>query len=396
MSHIKQVLSIIPSLRREGSKFESAELQNIVREILPDSRVAACLRHRLSNSSVTVSTTERGNTRLGGLMVCDSSHICPVCHSRKMAKEQQIVSRIVHDHYQAGGILLAAALTAPHQVYEPLSENLDQMESIWKCFRSPAIWKRFADKLGIVGCVRRLEVTLGANGWHPHLHVMFLCKSEQAKEITGHSWRTALDDAFHIVSTHWRQAGGKAGIIINENAQAAVAIIEHIDAQRTVNYNTKNMGCCKKPNSLTPIDLLRVVAQSDNGSVTYAAKQLFKEYATAVKGKHTLTYSGSAKLSRNDAVKSADAASTDVVEDKLGTISPDAWSAIIRAGLRGYLAVVKSRRELVAIVLRAALRSGHRHIPLRWMRLAFTAKTKTVIRSSAISPAPDTMVTLCM
>ena len=389
MSHIKQVLSIIPSLRREGSKFESAELQNIVREILPDSRVAACLRHRLSNSSVTVSTTERGNTRLGGLMVCDSSHICPVCHSRKMAKEQQIVSRIVHDHYQAGGILLAAALTAPHQVYEPLSENLDQMESIWKCFRSPAIWKRFADKLGIVGCVRRLEVTLGANGWHPHLHVMFLCKSEQAKEITGHSWRTALNDAFHIVSTHWRQAGGKAGIIINENAQAAVAIIEHIDAQRTVNYNTKNMGCCKKPNSLTPLDLLRVVAQGD-GAVTYAAKQLFKEYATAIKGKHTLTYTGSAKLSRNGAVKSADAAYADAVEEKLGTVSPDAWGAIIKAGLREHLAVVKSRRELVAIVLRAALGSGHGHIPLRWMRLAF--ETKTVIRSRSIRPAPDTKV----
>jgi len=391
MSHIKQVLSIIPSLRREGSQFESTELQNIVRKILPDSRVAACLRHRLGNASVTVGTTDRGTTRLGGLMVCDSSHICPVCHSRKMAKERQIVSRIVHDHYQAGGILLGAALTIPHQLYEPLSETMDRMESTWKCFRCPSIWKRLADKLGIVGCVRRLEVTLGANGWHPHLHISFLCKSEQAKEIKGQSWRTALDDAFHIVSTHWRQAGEKAGIPINENAQAAVAIIDHIDAQRAVNYHTKNMGYCKKHNSLTPLDLLRVVAQGD-GAVTYAAKQLFKEYATAIKGKHTLTYTGSAKLCRNGAVKSADAAYADAVEEKLGTVSPDAWSAIIKAGLREHLAVVKSRRELVAIVLRAALGSGHGHIPLRWMRLAF--ETKTVIGSSAMKNTLGSIGTL--
>ena len=74
----------------------------------------------------------------------------------------------------------------------------------------------------------------------------------------------------------------------------------------------------------------------------------------------------------------------------LGTVSPDAWGAIIKAGLREHLAVVKSRRELVAIVLRAALGSGHGHIPLRWMRLAF--ETKTVIRSRSISPAPDTKV----
>ena len=280
-------------------------------------------------------------------------------------------------------------------IYEPLSGTMGRLESTWKCFRSPAIWKRFAEKLGITGCVRRLEVTLGPNGWHPHFHVSFLCKSDQAKEINGNSWHTALDDAFHIVSAHWRQAGVKAGITISEKAQAAVAIIDHADAQRAVNYNTKNMGYCKKPNSLTPLDLLRIVAQG-HGAATFSAKQLFKEYAAAAKGKHTLTYTGSAKLSKNVAVKSADADYACVVEEKLGTVSPDAWSAIIKAGLREYLAVAKSRRELVAIVLRAALGAGHRHIPLRWMRLAFTAKTKTVIRSSATRPVPDTVVTLCV
>ena len=395
MSHIKQVLSTLPSLRREGSKLESAELQNIVREILPGNRVSACLRHRLGKSSVTVSTTDRGNTKLGGVMICDSSHICPVCHCRKMAKAQQIVSHIVHDHYQAGGILLEATLTIPHQLYDPLSESVGRMESTWKWFRSPAIWKRFADKLGLVGCVRRLEVTLGPNGWHPHLHVSFLCKPDQAKEINGHSWQTTLDDASHIVAAHWRQAGVKAGITISEKAQAAVAIIDHADAQRAVNYNTKNMGYCKKPNSLTPLDLLRIVAQG-HSAATLSAKQLFKEYATATKGKHTLTYTGSAKRSRNDAVKSADADYADVMEEKLGTVSPDAWTAIIKAGLREYLSVAKSRRELVSIVLRAALGSGHRHIPFSWMRLAFTHKTKTVIRSSAIPSVPDTMAILCV
>lgn len=381
MSHIKQVLSIIPSLRREGGKFESRNLQNIAREILPGTRVAACLRHRLGNSSVTVSTTDRGTTRLGGLMVCDASHICPVCHARKMAKEQHIVSRIVHDHYQAGGILVDAVLTVPHRLYEPLSDVLDRVDSTWKSLRSPATWKHFAGQLGIVGCIRRLEVTLSANGWHPHLHVSFLCKLEDANEIKGHSWRTALDDAFYIVSAQWRQAGGKGGIAISEDAQAAVAIIGHVDAQRAVNYNTKNMGYCKKPDSLTPMDLLRVVAQTDDGAVVHSAKRLFQEYADAIKGKHTLTYTGSAKAARTTAIKAADDVCTEAVEKRLGAVSPDAWRTIVKTGFREALTVVKSRREMVAIVLCAALSAGHRGIPLEWMRLSFTVETKTVSRS---------------
>lgn len=113
------------------------------------------------------------------------------------------------------------------------------------------------------------------------------------------------------LSAHWRQAGVKAGITISEKAQAAIAIIDHADAQRAVNYNTKNMVYCKKPNSLTPLDLLRIVAQGHSVAM-FSARQLFKEYATAIKGKHTLTYTGSAKLSRNGTVQSADAAYADV------------------------------------------------------------------------------------
>lgn len=223
------------------------------------------------------------------------------------------------------------------------------------------------------------------------MHVSFFCKLDLAQELKGHSWRAALDDAFSIVFAHWRQAGKKAGITISEDAQAAVAVIGNVDAQRAVTYNTKNMGYCKKPNSMTPMDLLRVVAQSNDCAIVHAAKSLFAEYATVIKGKHTLTYIGSAKTSKNAAVKAAEAACAEVVEDVLATVSPDAWRAIVKAGLREAMAVVKSRQEVVAIMLHAALGAGHGRIPLGWMRLAFTVKTKTVIRSSQ-GLAPEALV----
>ncbi len=313
-------------------------------------------------------------------MVCDAGHTCPVCHARKMAKERRIVSRIVQDHYQSGGILVDSVLTVPHLVCEPLSDVLERLDSVWECLRSRPIWKELARKLGVVGCVRRFEMTLGAHGWHPHFHVSFLCDVAHAEEIKGHSWRAALDDAFSIVSGHWRQAGKEAGIAICEEAQAAVAIIGHVDAQRAVSYNTKNMGYCRKVESLTPMDLLRVAAQIDDAAIVRTAKRLFAEYARATKGKHILSYTGTARTARRGAVAQAEADGAEVVQEKLGIVSPDAWRAIVKNGLREVLAVVKSRRELVAVVLRAALDTGCGRIPLGWMQLCF--ETKTVVRSS--------------
>lgn len=380
MSNIKQVLSTIPFLNRDGGRRESIALQNVVREILPDSRVTACMRHRLGASSVSVSTTDHGATHLGGLMVCDAGHTCPVCHARKMAKEKRIVSRIVHDHYEAGGLLVDAALTVPHRIDEPLSYVLKRLEAVWKELRSKRSWQGLTQALGIVGCIRRLEVTLGTNGWHPHFHVSFLCDAAHAAGIKGHSWKAALDDAFAIVSGSWRQAGEDAGVDICEHAQAAVAIIGHVDAQKAVSYNMKNMGYCRKVESLTPMDLLRIAAQVDEAAIVRTAKKLFAEYAQATKGKHILSYTGTARGARRKAVEQAEADGVEVVQQKLAILAPEAWRAIVKSGLREALAVVKVRRELVAVVLRAALGTGHVRIPLGWMNLCF--ETKTVIRSS--------------
>ena len=77
-----------PLLKREWSKSERLALQNAVRIALPTHRASACLRHRLGTSPVTVTATADGKTRLGGLMICDAHHICPVCHHNKMAKDK--------------------------------------------------------------------------------------------------------------------------------------------------------------------------------------------------------------------------------------------------------------------------------------------------------------------
>ena len=382
MSYIAQILAVAPMLTRSGTKGERFSLQNSAHTTLPTGhRARACLRHLLGGSAVTVNKTARGNTRFGGIMICGAHHVCPICHYNKMTQERTIVSDIVRKHYENGGILVDAVFTTHHHAGDTFDSACERLEAVWKCFRSKRIWNELGDALGVVGCIRRLEITVGKNGWHPHYHVSFLCDPIAAKEIKGRTWRTALEDAFTIVVGAWSDASKRAGITTNEQAQIATAIIGHVNAQKAVEYNTKNMGYGeRKKDSLTPMDLLRIINQIDDAAAVYAAKRLFCEYAEGIKGKHSLTFIGSARAARPAAVEHAAIANEDATVEQLGKVSPPAWKAILKHGLRELLADVNTRCELVAIVRHAASLGGHKSIPPDWLYL--TQEKETVRGSS--------------
>lgn len=375
--HLNAVLSAAPHLTREWNKTERLALQNAVRIALPKHRAAACLRHRLGGSAVSVSATKEGHTRLGGLMVCGSSHVCPLCHHSKMAQDRATIAAIIAEHYAAGGFLVDAVLTVPHTAGESLAMVLDRLESVWKSLRSKPIWRELADELGIVGCIRRLEVTLTANGWHPHCHVSFLCDWRTAKGIKGSTRHAALADVHALVAGCWAEAGVREGIKVSLLAQAAVAIVAAVDAAKAVAYSTKNMGYGEgKGDSLTPMDLLRIIDQIYDPMAVTNARQAFCEYAKAIKGKHVLSFLGIARAAKAELTEGSSEAPSCAVE-RLGTISSDGWSAVVKAGQREVIAQVTTRKELVAAVLRAAWFAGYASIPDGWLTLA--AATKTVI-----------------
>lgn len=377
MSYLNAVLSAAPLLLRKWDKKERLALQDAVRIAVPKHRAAACLRHRLGSSGVTVSATAEGGTRLGGVMVCDASHVCPVCHHRKMAEDKALLAEIVSQHYAAAGFMVDAVLTVPHRAGEALADVLDRLDTAWNALRSKPLWRQLSIELGIVGCIRRLEVTLGTNGWHPHYHVSFLCDWAFTKGIKGHTRHKAMDDAFSIVAGSWSDAGKRAGIAVCLYAQAAVTIIEAVDAAKAVAYNAKNMGFAGKSSSLTPMDLLRIINQAAAPSVALAARKLFAEYANAIHGRHTMSYLGTAKEAKSSIKGKSTAPKSLPKAEKLGTLSPIAWSAVVTGGLRWAVAQVTTRCELVALVLKAALLAGYSSIPVGWVMV--TPESKTVI-----------------
>lgn len=375
---IKAVLSAAASIEREWNKQQRLALQNAVRLALPKHRAAACMRHRLGMSDVTVNATASGKTRLGGLMVCDAFHVCPLCHQRKMAADKATITELVHKHYAAGGLLVDAVLTVPHHAREPLAVVLERLETVWRALRSKPLWRELENTLGAEGCIRRLEVTLTKNGWHPHLHVSFLCQGHTGIGERNESWVSALNDAHGSVAAIWARAGLKASVKVCLWAQAAVTVIATVNAERAVAYNLKNMGLGDKSDSVTPVDLLRLIDQVDDPAVIRAAKQLFNEYATAINGKHVLSLLGIARTLKGKALPPP---RKQEESEQLGSISADGWHAVLSANLREKVAQVRTREELAALILRVATFCGYPDIPTGWLKLSRESKSVIEIKS---------------
>ena len=300
-----------------------------------------------------------------------------------MNSDKATLAEIVSKHYAAGGFMIDAVLTVPHSASESLAVVQNRLESVWKSMRSKSISRVLEEELGIVGSIRRLEVTLTANGWHPHYHVSFLCDWQKAKGIKGYTRDGALADAHALVAGQWSEAGKREGIKVCLFAQAAVAIVAAVDAAKAITYNAKNMGYeTNTSDSLTPMDLLRIINQVNDPSAMYAAKRLFCEYAEVIKGKHTLSYLGTARTAKNEVnlSETRHSSSHDQEEhERLGVISPDGWSAVIKAQLREVVAQVSNREELATNILQAAVFFGHASIPSGWLTLAPEPEIKTVI-----------------
>lgn len=147
-------------------------LQSAARELLPDERVASCLRRvvplRQWVDVLYSPKVKRAHYR--GLRVCGSVWCCPVCAAKITERRRVELTQAVIGNSQFKTALVT--LTLRHSQEDRLDVVLDALLSAYRFIKTGRQWQRFACDVGMVGSVRALEVTHGANGWHPHLHVL--------------------------------------------------------------------------------------------------------------------------------------------------------------------------------------------------------------------------------
>jgi hypothetical protein len=105
-----------------------------------------------------------------GLQTCGRPG-CPACGPKIAAERAADIALALTAWHLAGGTVAMITLTLPHTAAQSLAELLDGLTPAWSAIRANKTPRRLL-KAHTAGWIKRLEVTLGRNGWHPHLHVL--------------------------------------------------------------------------------------------------------------------------------------------------------------------------------------------------------------------------------
>lgn len=111
---------------------------------------------------------------LSGVGRCKSIHACPVCSAIIREGRAKEINTGLRVHLKRGGGGLFITLTLRHLLRDELAPRLAAISRAWHQILRGRPWEKRRDRLGYVGLIRAVEITIGANGWHPHVHAVLL------------------------------------------------------------------------------------------------------------------------------------------------------------------------------------------------------------------------------
>lgn len=321
-------------------------------------RVQDCGRTPAPGQTPRLVRGEDGSYGFTGLLRCGSVWTCPVCRFH-IARHRG--SEVTEGVSNAAGLDLHVAfvtLTAHHGPSDPLAP-------LWESVRKAAtrMWqgrrgKAYRERVGYVGRITAHEVTVGASGWHPHVHLLVFSRHPvQAQDVWG----------------LWRRAAEAQGLTVERSAQDvqhvglggtdAGTVGRYVSKMATANWTlasevtdaagVKVAGQAR----LAPFQLLDIIGETGDAE----AVDLWQEYCLASKGVSSLRWSpglrdalGVVREELTDE-EAANATEHDVTE--VHAFSPSEWSAVFLLGLRVELLDAADAEGIVGVrrVVRKAL-----------------------------------------
>lgn len=236
-----------------------------------------------------------GRCSYHGVTTCGSVWACPVCSAKVSAKRQQELNDLLSRARVAGYSVFMLTQTFAHKFGDDLQVILDQFKAAQKRFRQLRGWRALKDL--IVGTVSALELTHGSHSWHPHAHILVICKDDPAiaferLDALRASWLAALESA--------GLSGGRAAWQL-QDASAAAGYIAKWGAGEELAFHGAKSG---RNGSRTPF---KILADARDGCRRSAA--LFAEYVAAMIGRRQLIWSNGLKaMFQIGEVSDADAA----------------------------------------------------------------------------------------
>lgn len=295
------------------SRAERYRLQSAARVAIPGHRTSHCL-FTAEGAGVGVQYSEaRQRASYSGLITCGRVWTCPVCAAKISEGRRLELAAAVEKHLAAGGGVYLITRTFPHTIEDRLADLRASLKAAEDCYKGEA-WRRAKRHFGIVATIRNLENLLGENGWHLHIHELIFTKAPLLDDLTeGKDANALLPAAFadytkvhllpasrlglrRLIAKQWTRACTKAGLLAPSwlrgvdvsDCQSPRAMAAYVGKWGLDHEVTKSHQKKGKRGSMSPFDLLRVIAHSDDKMAVAIARRLFAEYAEAMHGARQL------------------------------------------------------------------------------------------------------------
>lgn len=347
-------------------RIDKYSLQTEARELLKDIkksntsgrevfnyRVCDCLRNSQSktNGVSIVSTSGQDSARFKGLQTCGSVWHCPICSSRVSEYRASELRFMLDMWQQSGKGVIFVTNTIRHKFDDDLRLLLDALFGVvWNRYVNHRSYKDLRHELGYLGRVRAVEVTHGKNGWHPHIHEIWLIEKQpsasELKQIERKLfkvWNTTL------INAGMSSVSKQHGLTVQHGTNAAeyVAKFGRMPKWDLNSELTKSHLKQGKSNSSTPFDLLK---RSLNGDKL--AGSLFREYSIAFSGRRQLYYSTGLKafFHLHEIKDEEIAASSSQDIDTLATLNNQQWRTVLHHGERSLLLTISETSGTAGIL----------------------------------------------
>lgn len=249
-----------------------------------------------------------------GLQTCGSVWLCPCCGARISETRREELSQLLRWARAHGHHINMITLTARHGRGDDLKELLDGMKDAKGRWARHRAYRNIRDVM--VGSVTATEVTGGgANGWHPHFHVIMVTRDAVDWEPLRDAWLASLRGA--------GLSGTGSGWDVSD-AREMGRYIAKWGAAEELALSGQKKG--RKGTGRSPAQLL--AASCDDGEEH--ARLLWQEYARVFKGRRQLVWSRGLKDlagidDKDDQEAATDERQEEQVETGRATISHQGW-----------------------------------------------------------------------
>ena len=236
----------------QNTRLERFAMRWSLDSLLPYSRQSKCHRFRIPNKEVELKLSlEHEKAFVAGCEVCGSVWGCPLCAPKITERKRIDVEAGMASAKDKDFQVMLATFTIPHGRGHDLKQIRAQMLKAWRKGSTSRAGQAMRKMIGLRGYIRVVEVTYGANGWHPHFHVLLIVDTKFTAYEIQQLWYPIWLDGCR--KSGLEDPSEAHGVRVDDGARAAQYVTKWgMDSELTKGHLKKG----KK--SVNPWDLLRI------------------------------------------------------------------------------------------------------------------------------------------